>query len=93
LPRRRRVASGTLMRLSGRVRPADPVRVLVEWRGGDGRWRRVRVLRAAVRGTNFSAAVRLRRPGLYRLTARTAGPGAHVTDAPVLVRVLRSRSR
>jgi hypothetical protein len=90
LPRRRRVAPGTLMRLSGRVKPADPVRVLVEFKGGDGRWRRVRVLRARVSGTNFSASLRLRRPGLYRLTARTAGPGEHVRDAPLLVRVVRS---
>src|SRR4051812_26259254 len=90
-PRRRRVARGTVMRLSGRVRPAAPVRVLVEFKGGDGRWRRVRVLRGRLRGTNFSAALALRRPGLYRLTARTAGPGSHVTDAPLLVRVVRSR--
>ena len=91
VPRRRRVARGTVMRLSGRVRPAAPVRVLVEFKGGDGQWRRVRVLRGRLRGTNFSAALALRRPGLYRLTARTAGPGAHVTDAPLLVRVVRSR--
>jgi hypothetical protein len=91
VPRRRRVARATVMRLSGRVRPAAPVRVLVEFKGGDGRWRRVRVLRGRLRGTNFSAPLALRRPGLYRLTARTAGPGAHVTDAPLLVRVVRSR--
>jgi hypothetical protein len=91
VPRRRRVAPGTLMRLSGRVQPSAPVRVLVEIKGGDGRWRRVRVLRPRVRGTSFSVAARLRRPGLYRLTARTAGPGAHVKDAPLLVRVVRSR--
>jgi hypothetical protein len=91
LPRRRRVAPGTVLRLSGRVAPADPVRVLVEFKGGDGRWRRVRMLGASVRGTNFNAALRLRRPGLYRLTARTAGPGEHVRDAPVLVRVVHSR--
>ena len=84
------VAFAKLMRLSGRVKPADPVRVLVEFKGGDGRWRRVRVLRARVSGTNFSASLRLRRPGLYRLTARTAGPGEHVRDAPLLVRVVRS---
>ena len=46
------------MRLSGRVRPAAPVRVLVEFKGGDGQWRRVRVLRGRLRGTNFSAALR-----------------------------------
>jgi hypothetical protein len=91
LPRRRRVPRGTVLRLSGRVRPADPVRVLVEFKGGDGRWRRVRVLSGRVLGTNFSATTRLRRPGLYRLTARTAGPGAHVRDAPLLVRVVRAR--
>jgi hypothetical protein len=91
LPRRRRVSPGTVLRLSGRVQPAAPVRVLVEFKGGDGRWRRVRMLGTRGRGTNFSAALRLRRPGLYRLTARTAGPGEHVRDAPLLVRVLRSR--
>src|SRR4051794_484130 len=90
-PRRRRVAPGTMLALSGVVRPARPVRLLVEFKGGDGRWRRVRVLRARARGTSFSAALRLRRPGLYRLTARTAGPGTHVKDDPLLVRVVRSR--
>jgi N-acetylmuramoyl-L-alanine amidase-like protein len=90
-PARRRVTPGTLTSLSGRVKPARPVRVLVEFKGRDGRWRRVRVLRARARGTSFSAALRLRRPGLYRLTARTAGPGGHVKDEPLLVRVVRSR--
>ena len=90
-PQRRRVPRGTVLRLSGRVLPADPVRVLVEFKGGDGNWRRVRVLTGRVRGTNFSAVIRMRRPGLYRLTARTAGPGAHVRDAPLLIRVVRAR--
>jgi hypothetical protein len=91
LPRRRRVASGTALRLSGRVRPGGPVRVLVEFKGADGNWRRVRLVGARVIGTNFSAAVPMRRPGLYRLTARTAGPGPLVAAAPLLIRVLRSR--
>ena len=70
---------GTVLRLSGRVRPADPVRVLVEIKGGDGEWRRVRSSPAASCGGRTSTRrSRLRRPGLYRLTARTAGPGAHV---------------
>jgi hypothetical protein len=88
-PRRPRIASGSVLRLSGRVRPGGPVRVLVEFKGGDGRWRRVRLAGAQVRGTNFSAAMRMRRPGLYRLTPRTAGPGPHAAGAPVLIRVLR----
>ena len=90
-PRRRRVPAGTVVRLSGRVRPAGPVRVLVEIKGRDGGWRRVRSLPGVLRGTNFNATARLRRPGLYRLTARTAGPGAHVKDAPLLIRVVRGR--
>jgi hypothetical protein len=91
LPRRRRVAPGTLLRLSGRVRPSGPVRVLIEFKGRDGQWRRVRAIAGRVRGTNFSALLRMRRPGLYRLTARTAGPGQRAQDAPLLIRVVRSR--
>src|SRR4051812_11365968 len=89
LPRRRRIASGSALRLSGRVRPGGPVRVLVEFKGRDGRWRRVRVVGARVRGTSFGAAMRMRRPGLYRLTARTAGPAPRAAAAPLLIRVLR----
>ena len=90
-PRRRRVPRGTVLRLSGRVRPADPVRVVVEFKGADGNWRRVRSVHARVRGSSFSAAMRMRRPGLYRLTARTAGRGARAQDAPLLIRVVRGR--
>jgi hypothetical protein len=91
-PRSRRVRSGDLLRLSGRVRPADPVRVLVEFRGRDGRWRRVRLVRARVKGTNFSATLRMRRLGLYRVTPRTAGPRRdRTTGAPMLFRVVRGR--
>jgi hypothetical protein len=79
------------MRLSGRIRPGGPVRVLVEFRGADGNWRRVRLVVARAKGTNFSAVVPMRRPGLYRLTARTAGSGPQVAAAPLLIRVLRSR--
>src|SRR3954451_21023273 len=89
LPRRRRIASGSVLRLSGRVRPGGPVRVLVEFKGRDGGWRRVRLAGARVRGTSFTAAMRMRRPGLYRLTARTAGPAPHAAAAPLLIRVVR----
>jgi len=88
-PRRPRIASGGVLRLSGQVRPGGPVRVLVEIEGRDGRWRRVRLTGARVRGTSFSAAMRMRRPGLYRLTARTAGPEPHAVAAPLLIRVVR----
>ena len=46
---------------------------------------------ASCGGRTSTRRSRLRRPGLYRLTARTAGPGAHVRDAPLLIRVVRGR--
>ena len=91
LPSRRHIPAGTLLRLSGRVRPAGPVAVRVEFKGADGRWRRVRIVRGKLRDTNFNATLRMRRAGLYRLTARTAGPGPRAEDAPLLVRVLHRR--
>jgi N-acetylmuramoyl-L-alanine amidase len=87
-PRRRRVPSGTVLDLSGRVRPAQSMRVLVEIKGADGRYRRVRLVRARVRRTSWRAAVRMRKPGLYRITARSLGRRAGASD-PLLVRVLR----
>src|SRR3954469_5684810 len=52
-PRRRRIRRDSVLRLSGTVRPSDPVRVLVEFQGRDGTWRRVRLVAARVRGTSF----------------------------------------
>jgi N-acetylmuramoyl-L-alanine amidase-like protein len=71
----RRVRAGGVLRLSGRVQPATATNVRVEVRGADGRYRRVGTVRARLRGTSWAAAIRLRRPGLYRITARTAGSG------------------
>jgi hypothetical protein len=90
LPSRRRVRPGAVVRLGGRVRPGQPMRVLIEFRGGDGRWRRVRLITAHVESTYWRTAIPLRRPGLYRLTARTAvPPAAPVQAGPVLIRVVR----
>jgi hypothetical protein len=90
LPSRRRVRPGSLVRLGGGVRPGQPMRVLIEFKGGDGRWRRVRVIRARVQGTSWRTEIPLRRPGLYRLTARTAVPPAERVQAgSVLIRVVR----
>jgi hypothetical protein len=66
----RRVVAGSAVAVSGRVRPAVPVFAVVEKQGSDGRWRRVAVERARVRGTAFRTTVTLRRAGLYRVTAR-----------------------
>jgi hypothetical protein len=51
----------------------------------------VRLVRARVRGANFATTIRMRRPGLYRLTPRTAGPSDRATGAPLLVRAVRRR--
>jgi hypothetical protein len=65
------------------------VRVLVERKDRRGRWRRVTEVRAKVRKQRFSASLRLRQAGLYRLTART-GTAARPVAAPALyVRAVR----
>jgi hypothetical protein len=67
------VHAGSVLALSGRVRPSIKVTVLLERQGSDGVFRRVHVVSARVTKTSWSSAVRLRRPGLYRLTARSGG--------------------
>jgi hypothetical protein len=79
------VNAGATVTLSGRVRPATKVSVLLERQASDGTFHHVRFLKARVSKTSWRAPVRLRRPGLYRLTARSGG-GAGV---PVYVRVVR----
>ncbi|HEX5899527.1 MAG TPA: N-acetylmuramoyl-L-alanine amidase, partial [Solirubrobacteraceae bacterium] len=74
----KRVSAGSAVALSGRVRPAVGVSVLLEREGADGRFHRVRLLRGSVRKTTWRCAVRLRRPGLYRLSARTAAKDGDV---------------
>ncbi|HEU4979460.1 MAG TPA: peptidoglycan recognition protein [Solirubrobacteraceae bacterium] len=85
----RHVPAGGSAVLTGRVRPSSPVAVLVEMRGRDGAWRRVATLRARVRGTGFSARVRLRRAGLYRLTPATGAGSAPAAAAAQYVRAVR----
>jgi hypothetical protein len=78
------------VRVRGQVRPIGPVRVLVERQGKDGRWREVADVRMPLQGARFSRAIRLRAPGLYRLTPRT-GTGRTAFTAPqVYVRAVRS---
>jgi hypothetical protein len=90
LPSRRRIRPGSVVRLGGEVRPAQPMRVLVEFQGRNGAWHRVRVVRARVGGTSWGTSFPLRRPGLYRLTPRTAQPPAtRVQAGQVLIRVVR----
>jgi hypothetical protein len=70
----RRLRAGRVVRVAGTLAPARPVRVtcLVERRSGR-RWVRVQRKRINVRGGRFSTRLRLRRPGLYRVSIVTAG--------------------
>jgi hypothetical protein len=65
--------------------------VLLEREGSDGRFHRVRLVRATVRLTTWRAAVRLRRPGLYRLTARSSAKDGNARGKPIYVRAVRGR--
>jgi hypothetical protein len=85
----KRIAAGATVALSGRVRPAASVFVVLEREGSDGRFHRVRSLRGRISRTTWRAAVRLRRPGLYRLTARTSARDGDARSAPVYVRATR----
>jgi N-acetylmuramoyl-L-alanine amidase len=85
------VAAGARVALSGRVRPAMSVAVVLERQGSDGRFRRVASIRGRVSKTTWRAAVRLRRPGLYRLTARTSRKDGDARGTPVYVRATRRR--
>jgi hypothetical protein len=88
-PASKRVAAGGGVALSGRVRPAAPVAVVLERLGSDGAFHRVRSIRGRVERTSWRAEIRLRRPGLYRLTPRTA-LGSHDASTPGLyVRAVR----
>jgi hypothetical protein len=62
------------------------VTLVVERHGRDGRWHRAQVLRARLDGRRFGVRVRLRKAGLYRITARTAAARAE----PIFVRAVRS---
>jgi hypothetical protein len=85
----KRVAAGRRVALSGRVRPAASVAVVLERQGSDGRFRRVASVSGRVQKTKWRAAVRLRRPGLYRLTARTSPKAGDARGTPVYVRAVR----
>ncbi len=87
----RRVRAGSSLGLSGRVRPSVAVAVLLERQGADGKFHRVRIVSGTRRLTNWRAAVSLRRPGLYRLTARTAARDGNARGRAVYVRVVRAR--
>jgi hypothetical protein len=83
--RARHVSAGDAVALSGSVQPSSSVFVLVERKDSRGRWRRITTARARVRRGRFTANLRLKSAGLYRLT-----PWTGKTKAPVIyVRAVR----
>ena len=88
----KRVSAGSSVALSGRVRPSVAVAVLLEREGPDGEFHRVRIVPGTRRLTTWRAAVRLRRPGLYRLTARTGAKDGDVRGKQVYVRAVRAHT-
>jgi hypothetical protein len=85
----KRVSAGSSVTLLGRVRPGVAVAVLVEREGSDGGFHRVRIVSGTRRLTTWRCPVRLRRPGLYRLTARTAAKDGNARGKAVYVRAVR----
>ena len=74
------------------MRPSVAVAVLLEREGADGKFHRVRIVSGTRRLTTWRAAVRLRRPGLYRLTARTAAKDGDGRGRAVYVRAVRAHT-
>ncbi|HXE44854.1 MAG TPA: N-acetylmuramoyl-L-alanine amidase [Conexibacter sp.] len=84
--------AGATLTLTGTTAPAKAqVVVLVARRGAGGAYGRPRRIAATTRGGGFSAAVRLPRPGRYRLLAVTPADALNAAgrSPAVLVRVLR----
>ncbi len=87
-----RVKAGRSLAVSGTVRPLAPVTVTVEKQGSDGKWRKVATTTIRPRRARFTAAVALKRPGLYRLTPRTGSGAAKASAAALYVRAVRKAS-
>ena len=91
----RRLRAGAMLRIAGRTTPPKPrVRVLVERRSNTGAYRRVLVRTAAPSTAGrFALALRLHRPGAYRLLAVTRADATNAAGSSraVAVRVLARR--
>jgi hypothetical protein len=87
-----RIKAGRSLAVSGTVRPLAPVVVTVEKQGSDGKWRKVATTTIRPRRARFTAAVALKRPGLYRLTPRTGSGSAKASSAALYVRAVRKAS-
>jgi hypothetical protein len=89
----KRVKAGRRSVLKGALRPKKGLVVVTGYRESRGRFRRAFSVRVRARDGRFRAAIRLARPGLYRLRLRFAGDK---TNAPAqtdyFVRAVRKLS-
>ncbi|MDX6657640.1 MAG: hypothetical protein QOH62_2433 [Solirubrobacteraceae bacterium] len=85
----KRVKAGGSATVSGTIRPAAAVRVLVERKDSRGRWRRVSESRVKVSKQSFTAHLSLKSAGLYRLTPRTGSTASPVAAPALYVRAVR----
>jgi hypothetical protein len=89
----RRVRLGNSPLVQGMIRPVTPVSLHVERQQRDGGWIPTGDVLVRTKHQKFQVRVRLRRAGLYRITARTAGPAGPVVAAPMYVRAVRRPRR
>jgi hypothetical protein len=82
----RRVRAGSRVLLSGRSSSTGSVQIVVERAGGNMNYKFVRRIPMAVRGGTYSGRIALRKPGLYRFTAKVGDTGR---SSQVFVRAVR----
>jgi hypothetical protein len=89
----KRVKAGRRSVLKGSLRPKKGTVVVTAYRDVGGTYRRAQSVRVRARGGRFSAAVPLKRPGLYRLRLRFAGDRRNApAQADYFVRAVRRLS-
>ncbi len=82
----KRIRAGNSILLSGKTDGSGAVQVVVERAGGNNRFKFQRRVKMTVRDGTYSGRIRLRKPGLYRFTAKVGDTGR---SPQVFVRAVR----
>jgi hypothetical protein len=82
----RRVRAGSSVLLTGACSARGSVQVVVERAGGDNRYKFIRRIPMTVRDGEYKGRIALRKPGLYRFTAKS---GDTARSRQVVVRAVR----
>jgi hypothetical protein len=86
----RRVRAGSRVLLTGRSSARGSVQIVVERAGGDNRFKFQRRVTMTVRDGEYRGRITLRKPGLYRFTAKAGDTGR---SKQVFVRAIRRTAR